>query len=574
MFVVGGISKQITWLFISNYESYLYYIQSLLDMTVKKGEGNMITFAELPNYLEEFFEISVKNTPDTLAVDDQGERFSYVFLEERANRVARILLEVGCGSNERVCIFTGKNIHAYSGVLGTLKSGACWVPLGENFPEERLEYLISSVTPKVIIVEAHTLEKAMRIRSTLRANFAVLLLGGTAPSPVIDEDAIASREPSRPVLDQRSPEDLAYIIFTSGSTGSPKGVMVYHRNIVHFLRLCFDYFQLKPHSRFAHHSELTFDPSLFDLFYCWGTGGTLIPFNRRRYRINPGLFVKETGVNVWFSVPSAIGMMHKAGQIGTPDLDSIKHLILTGEAVDPKLVNLWRREYPECKIYNVYGTTETAIISHWHRFDEDLDPARPAPVGKPLPGVGIFLMDGDQLVTRGEVGECVVYGSQISPGYWCNEAENVTRFVRNPLNPVLPQMVFRTGDLLRQRADGIYEYVGRTDSQVKILGHRIELREVESAIMLYPGIEETIVVDVKESRTIKEPHLVAFIVAEENVSAKDIRAFLSKKLPQYMVPLAIRQIQGPLPRNAHHKIDRSILKNMAADSFTARQEPI
>ncbi|MBN2287711.1 MAG: amino acid adenylation domain-containing protein [Candidatus Glassbacteria bacterium] len=517
-------------------------------------------------YLHEFFERTADRLPDSVAVEDHAERFTYAFLDERANRIAHCLLEAGCKPNERVCIFTGKNINAYGGVLGALKSGASWVPLGEDFPLNRLEYLIDLVEPKAVIVESHTLGSVLGIRKSLDADFKVLLLGeGSSSGADYDESSLKDFSSNRPVLDLRNAEDLAYIIFTSGSTGNPKGVMVLHRNIVQFLKTCFEYFVFTPGLRFAHHSELTFDPSLFDLFYCWGTGGTLVPFNRRRYRINPHLYVLESKINVWFSVPSVIEAMNKAGKIGSPDLSSLKHLILTGEPVRPELINLWKGAYPECRIYNVYGTTETAIFSHWYTFEEYLDPAGRIPVGTPLPGIGVYLMDGERVVDEGEEGECVFCGSQISPGYWRNEAENRTRYVPNPFDPSLPQTFYRSGDLLRRRPDGVYEYVGRIDRQVKVRGHRIELREVESVMISFPGIEEVAVVAVKGTRKISEAHLVAFLTAGQDLSLDALGAYLREKLPSYMVPTEFKLISETIPRNENKKIDYQILQRMAVE---------
>lgn len=515
-------------------------------------------------YLQDFFEQTSDILPNAPALDDNGMQFTYEYLERRANRIANLLHVIGCGANDRVCILTGKNINAYSGVLGALKSGSCWVPMDINLPESRLNYIIDLLEPAAIICEEDTVKIAQENRDRSGGRFKLICLGSTEDKQAdFNEKDIERQSSKRFQIDRRTAEDLAYIIFTSGSTGNPKGVMVLHRNIVQFLKVCNGFLQLRSGLRFAHHSELTFDPSLFDLFHCWGTGGTLVPFNRRRYRIDPHAFIRDTRVNVWFSVPSVITAMHRAGQIGSPHLKSLSHLLLTGEPVSPELVNLWRDAYPDCTVYNVYGTTETAIFSHWHIFKERLEPDQPIPVGRPLPDLGVLLLDDNKPVTEGKPGECVFYGSQISPGYWRNEAESKTRFIHNPFNSHLPQTFYRSGDLLRKRPDGVYEYLGRVDRQVKVRGHRIELREVENTIIQFPGVEEVAVVAVQQSGDLACAHLVAFIAAGNDTVIDDLKEFLKDRLPVYMIPARFIRVKGAIQRNDNNKIDLQALTRIA-----------
>ncbi|MBF0189600.1 MAG: amino acid adenylation domain-containing protein [Magnetococcales bacterium] len=513
--------------------------------------------------LQEFFEKSVHRHPERIAVDDFGETITYAGLEQRANRLAYYLRFRGVVPNQRVCLILEKNVHLYAAILGVLKSGGCWVPLGTQMPAERLQRLIARIEPRVVMVSAGLLPMVRQIRSDSAHPFSILLVGSRDSDPAVDDEAfLESMGTERPDALDLQGDDLAYIIFTSGSTGEPKGVMAYHRNICHFLNHCPDFFRMPSGLRFAHFSEITFDPSLFDLFHCWATGGTLVPNNRRRHRIHPGQFVAEMRIEVLFTVPSVIHAMYRHEMIGIEALSSLKYLILTGEVVPPQLVNVWRAAYPDCKVYNFYGTTETVIISHWLRFEAELSPEERTPVGYPVPGVRVRLLDGDHEVIRGEAGESVVTGIQISPGYWRNDAENLARFVRDPLDPRLPQMFYRTGDLLRQRADGVYEYIGRVDHQVKVRGHRVEPHEVESVLLQYPGIEEVAVVAIKPPEAMETATLAAFIVGEASVQPEVLRDFVSSRLPSYMVPSRIVPLNERLPLNANGKVDRLRLLEM------------
>ena len=522
-------------------------------------------------YQQDFFERSADSLPDSLAVDDHGTTLTYGALEARANRLAHLLRSLGSGSNERVCVFTGKNANMYAAILGTLKSGGCWVPLSEAYPHDRLKYLVEILKPKAIVVEAGTMAAAKAVRDELALDAPLILLGEGEAEGELGEAEIARQSDARPSRAGVSPDDLAYIIFTSGSTGTPKGVMVLHRNTAQFLSLCPDHFAIEPGSRFAHFSDLTFDPSVFDIFHCWATGGVLVPFNRRQYRINPGLFIREQQVNVLFTVPSVIASLADSDQIGAPELACLKHLLLTGEALPPRLLRQWYDAYPGSAIYNMYGTTETAIISHCYRIPGDYDPATPVPLGQPLAGTRVMLMDGDRLVAPGEIGESVVYGSQLSPGYWANAFQTNAAFVDNPLEPELPQKVYRTGDLLREAEDGLHYYIGRADSQLKVRGHRVELGEIENALMQLDGVRDAAVAAVSLSGGGYDNRLVAFVRGDFGNDTDQLNRHLTARLPTYMVPSRIVPVLEDMPRSANGKIDRQALQRLAADALAGQR---
>lgn len=513
-------------------------------------------------FLESFFETSVAKAPKAIAVETEENKVTYRTLDKRANQIAHYLVEGGVEPNDRICIFTGKNEHAYAALLGTLKAGACWVPIGFGQPRERLCKLVQKIDPKFIIADDMTLFEACKLRDTCDDVLPILILNSdqSNSSKHIGSDSdLGAYSSEKPVIQGRSEDDLAYIIFTSGSTGMPKGVMVLHRNIVQFLGLCHDFFNVDEGSRFAHHSDLTFDPSLFDLFYGWSRIGTVIPFDRPSYRINPTLFLKKFKINIWFSVPSAISGIVESGGLEEEAIQSIKHLLLTGEVIQGNLVRQWYDANPTIKIYNVYGTTETAIISHWYLIPRDFDPDKPVPVGSLLPGFRTYLMSGNDLVPPGGVGECLDYSAQISPGYWADEEETIARFVRNPLDPRMPQVWYRSGDLLRLRTDGLYEYLGRVDNQVKIRGHRIELGEVENTLEKHPLVAEAAVIKGGSKDRPNEARLIAYIAGREGATEKKLRLYLEEHLPRYMIPLNFIIGNLPLPRNNNGKIDRASL---------------
>lgn len=534
------------------------------------------------NYQQAFFENTVKTHPNLLAVDDGENTATYSELNARANKIAHVLKDLGAGPNERVCIFTNKTIHQYSAVLGTLKSGACWVPLSKNFPEQRISQLLKSLQPKAILVDHSTVVEAKQILSGMKIDLPIVCLdpvptdqGKVISSQTVDE---ASAEGLTGVA--RCPSDLAYIIFTSGSTGTPKGVMVTHQSTCQFLSSCFDFFVFDQGLRFAHFSDLTFDPSVFDLFYCWANAGTLVPFNKRSYRINPALFFKEQKIQALFTVPSVIAKLRDSGYLGMNELKSLRHLLLTGEPVTSSLVADWYKHYPDSTVYNMYGTTETAIVSHWHRIPKTISPDQSLPVGQPLPGIRILLGNGDTVIDPSQVksqspvtfGESIVIGSQLSAGYWDNEYQTNTSFRSHPIDPRIPQKAYFTGDILRVDSDNLYYYMGRVDHQVKVRGHRVELGEIESALIGNPSVLEAVVVPVSLSNQGYDKQLIAFIKTQQSIRTDLIEKALSEKLPEYMIPSQI-MVVSEIPYNQNGKIDRIALEQQARKALEFTGSP-
>jgi non-ribosomal peptide synthetase component F len=293
-----------------------------------------------------FFEHTADQRPNATCLRHGDQSYTYAEMEDFANRTAHALLQAGVESNDRICILTNKDMHLYASVLGALKSGGCWVPLSRSFPAGRIKRLMTSLRPKAVLVDpAH--------RDLLDAELAgltkILVM-----SEVVENSNYSTKRPSVHIASS----DLAYVVFTSGSTGTPKGVMVDHQGTSNFLNHALEYFQIEPESHFGHFSEITFDPSIFDLFVCWGMGGTLVPFDKPSYKVNPLLFFKDNEINVIFCVPNLLEKVVDLGQLEEPALLNLKHVLLTGEVVKRPLVKALYSSLKDVKIYNMYGTTE------------------------------------------------------------------------------------------------------------------------------------------------------------------------------------------------------------------------
>ncbi len=523
----------------------------------------------MPVYQHAFFERTADRFPGAPAVDDHGRATTYAELDGRANRIAHLLRGLPCSPNDRVIVFTEKTADQYAAVLGALKAGACWVPFSNAFPAARQQSLTETLRPIAIIADTTTRDAALTLAAEAEETPAVLVLGASdgADTGVLTESDLAAQPDTRPDMGTLTSDDLAYIIFTSGSTGTPKGVMVRHRNTARFLDHCHGFFDIDPGARFAHFSELTFDPSVFDLFYAWAVGGTVVPANRRSYRVNPAQFLVKERINVLFCVPTVIAMIEEAERLGDPALANVQHLLLTGEPVPSALVKRWYDAYPDCTVYNMYGTTETAIVSHWYAIPRTIDGQRPIPLGWPLPDMRVQLLDGDRPVDSGAIGESVVAGPQVSPGYWDNPYLTERSFGPDPIDPQAPVTVYRTGDLLRRTPDGLYHYVGRQDTQLKVRGHRVDLGEIEHVLAHCDGVRDAVVVAVQGS-TAADTRLIAFVREAGESDLDKLRQSAGETLPNYMVPSLFLPMLGDFPRNNNGKIDRIALGRLARDAFT------
>ncbi|NQY86532.1 MAG: amino acid adenylation domain-containing protein [Colwellia sp.] len=499
-------------------------------------------------YLDDFFEVNKSAFIDSIAVEDGESEITYAALDKSANRLANCLIDKGCKPNDRICFISSKTVAGYKSILAILKSGACFVPISGEYPDERMSFLFKSIKPKVLVVEKLYISRVNEVCKNNDLDILIIEADGTE---------VNSFDDSQPIVMDRTPEDLAYIIFTSGSTGMPKGVIVYHRNIVHFLNSCFNFFNISEQLRFAHCSEFTFDPSIFDIFFCWATGGVIVPMNKRSYKINPFAFFESKAINVVFTVPSVITTLSRSDLLGHSSLASIQHLIYTGEALPTDLTNEWKSHYPQCQQYNFYGTTETAIISHWYKVDAHLEAGSIVPVGYVVPGVRVILMEDNMPVIQGTVGESVVCGTQISPGYWDNDLENNVRFKSISEDNNVEHKAYFTGDLLLKDKYGCFHYQGRKDRQVKVRGHRIELLEIETVLLSLDEVEEAAVVVVKNE--FQTDCIIGVISTNNLFKVKQlpmkIMAMLKRKLPAYMCPVKIIGREIPLPRNKNGKID-------------------
>ncbi|MCS7007964.1 MAG: amino acid adenylation domain-containing protein, partial [Gaiellaceae bacterium] len=442
--------------------------------------------------------------PERVAVVSQGTEVTYGELEQASGQQARLLHELGCRPGDRVALAVAKSPAAIVGMLASLKVGCAYVPLDVESPPVRVERILRAAEPRVLLVDAGAvplvdavLAAGALARSTVVVSVLERPLAGerfetaaTAADGVgFDELALPSRlSPTRP----------AHILFTSGSTGEPKGVVVTHANVWHFVEWATRYFGTTADDRFSQHAPLHFDLSTFDLFGAFAAGAELhlVPPERNLLPHRLADFIREAELTQWFSVPSVLTLLASADALRERDFPSLRRVLWCGEVLPTRVLRYWMERVPQASFTNLYGPTETTIASSFYTVPGPPATDDPIPIGVACDGEELLVVDGElRPVPPGEIGEIWIGGVGVSPGYWRDEERTGRAFVADPRGG--RSRGYRTGDLGRVGPDGLLHFLGRQDSQIKHRGYRIELGEVEHALHELGGVAECAVVAIE-----------------------------------------------------------------------------
>ncbi|MFL5380981.1 MAG: amino acid adenylation domain-containing protein, partial [Longimicrobiaceae bacterium] len=505
--------------------------------------------------LHELFAAQAARTPDAAALVFEDEALSYAELNARANRLAHHLRALGVGPEARVGICVERSLEMVVGVLGVLKAGGAYVPLDPGYPAERLAYTLADSAPAAVLVQAHLRD---RVES---ADVPVLELDAAAPAWA----SLSATDPGRGGL---TPEHLAYVIYTSGSTGRPKGVRVPHGSLGATLAAARDAFGLGAGDRVPSLASFAFDIWLFETLLPLLGGGTVRLVPRERVPDVPRLVADLAGCTVLHAVPALMRRIveevraRPGGVLGT-----LRHAFVGGDAVAPDLLEEMRAAFPAAGIHVLYGPTEAAIICAAHRLGEEA--ASRQMVGRPLGNAALHVVEpGGRVAPVGVAGELCLGGASVARDYLGRPGLTAERFVPDPFSDQPGARLYRTGDRVRWLADGSVEFLGRTDFQVKIRGFRIEPGEIEARLAEHPEVREAVVLAREDAPG--EKRLVAYVVGGEVASAEALRAHLSERLPEYMVPAAYVRLDA-LPLTPNGKVDRNALPAPRGDAYAARE---
>jgi len=504
--------------------------------------------------------------PEAVAIAFYQQSVTYGELEIASNRLARLLKVAGCQSGDPVGLLLPKSILALVGMLGVLKAGCIYVPMDTASPAARLAKIVDVCEPRCILTVGATgnllevLLSDVQVRKSVRIGW----LEPGRPAEAGFEIAFSwddlSSAPSSAVVCRTRSEDAAHILFTSGSTGVPKGVVITHDNVMHFLTWAVRYFGTTASDRISCHSPLHFDLSTFDI---WGTflaGGELhlMPPEISLMPHTMAEFIRRCRLTQWFSVPSALRYMAQFDVVRYNDFPSLKRLLWCGERLPTPTLIYWMKRLPAVAFTNLYGPTETTIASSYYTvpFCPENENAE-IPVGRACDGEEMMVLDRSmQPVAGGETGDLYIRGVGLSPGYWRDPPKTESAFF------VQAQQgrIYKTGDLARIGGDGLVYLLGRADSQIKSRGYRIELGEIETALHVAGGLQECAVVAVASESFEGMAICCAYVPPRGmDLSPADLRQRLNEVLPSYMVPSLWLALEA-LPLNANGKIDRPRLR--------------
>nr|WCB70648.1 NRPS modules 1-3 [Corallococcus coralloides] len=486
--------------------------------------------------LVEVFERQVERTPDAVALIAGHASLTYAALDARANHLARLLRARGTGPEAVVALCASRSEALLVAVLGVLKAGAAYVPLDPRYPPERLALMLEDSGAGLVLASEEG-------RAALPPTSAQVL---SLEAALAEPGASEARAPGVPL----SGENLAYLIYTSGSTGRPKGTAIEHRSAVRFLEWATAAFTVEELRGVLFSTSLSFDLSIFEMFAPWAAGGTVI-LAQDALEL-PALPARER-VTLVNTVPSALAALLRMD--GLPS--GVRCVNLAGEALPRTLADEVLARPGVRRLANLYGPSEDTTYSTW--ADIVRGDGRAPPIGRPIWYTRAYLLDAHQRpVPEGVPGELYLAGEGLARGYLGRPELTATRFLPDPFAGQPGERMYRTGDLARWREDGLLEFLGRADHQVKVRGHRVEPGEVEEALRALGDVADCVVV----AREVA-PHdlrLAAYFVRREGTapSAESLRQALLHRLPEYMVPAAFVPLEA-LPRTPNGKVDRARL---------------
>ncbi|WP_122625707.1 non-ribosomal peptide synthetase, partial [Pseudomonas viridiflava] len=505
---------------------------------------------QLDRPLQALFEAQVARTPDAVALESAGVCLSYRQLNEAANRLAHHLIGQGVQTESRVAVCLQRGPQLVVGLLAVLKAGGAYVPLDPGYPMDRLAYMLGDSEAVALLVDG-----------TTQARFA------DRPLPQVNLDSCTwnAQSADNPVVQRLGAGHLAYVIYTSGSTGAPKGVMVEHRGLCNLVQWSSQLCPPAPNGALLHKTPVSFDASVWELFWPLCAGMRLV-LARPDGQRDPAYLVQEIQdreVSVVQFVPALLQQF--------VDLDesarcvSLTDIVCGGGELTAAMAAQVRLRLPQVRLHNVYGPTEATVdCSVWTLEPHEPVPESALPIGRAISNTRLYVLDDyDQPVPQGVVGQLHIGGAGVTRGYLNLPDMQAERFIDSPFVP--GDRLYRSGDLVRQRADGQLEFLGRNDFQVKLHGLRIELGEIEARLSAHPALREVAVL-------LHGERLVAWFSCREGHSAPGIealRAHVMAQLPDYMVPTAYVALSA-LPLSLNGKLDRAALPEPDASAVLSR----
>lgn len=493
----------------------------------------------------EFLEASSASFGDKIAFADEESAISFAQLQAMAKAGGTQLIKRGL-NNEPVVVFMKKAPQTICAFFAGIYAGCCYVPMDVGMPLHRVRMILQKLSPRVIICDDSSEQTAVELGYGDK-----ILRAGELFAAQPDEAALAA------VRAKSLDIDPIYIVFTSGSTGTPKGVTACHRSVIDYANALCPVIGASPDSVFAMQVPLYVDACMKEIL-------SVIKCGSKAYLMQQSLFLtplkvldflNKHRINTVCWVASALTLVSGLGAFAEGRPEYLRTVCFGSEVFPVKQLKLWQQAAPDARFINLYGPTEATGMSFYYEVCREFEDNEPIPVGRPFDNTGFFLLREDNTqAADGEIGEICIRGTAVTLGYYDDPEKTASVFVQNPLNSRYPEIIYRTGDLGRINERGELVFVSRKDNQIKSMGHRVELGEIEACACMLDGVENACCLFDKQK---KKLYLYYMGTAYE----KAVRAYLIKELERYMIPSKLFRMDV-LPMLPNGKIDRNTLTEM------------
>jgi amino acid adenylation domain-containing protein len=510
---------------------------------------------------------SAARCPEAEAVRLLKNAITYRELETRSNQLAHALIKSGVAQGDRIGIYLQKSPDAIVSIFGVLKAGACYVPVDANAPGPRLLEIARQCEFRALITSCALFEKLRGLSKEGWPMSAAFFVDNVPDATALGTQSFSFADELSNQSDTPPPvkvigQDLAYILFTSGSTGTPKGVMLSHLNALTFVNWGVETFAITGQDRLSNHAPFNFDLSVFDIFVAIKAGAaiSLVPEGLSVFPVQLSSFIQNQRITVWYSVPMVLSLLLSRGKLEERDLSALRWVLFAGEVFPTKHLRTLMEKLPHPRYANLYGPTETNVCAYYEVEPIAPEASAPIPIGKACANTDLIAIDADgkKITAPGKEGLLYARGSIVMQGYYGRPKESAACFIHNPFSSGREERLYCTGDWVTLDEKGDYLFVGRKDHMIKTRGYRVELGEIEAAMVAHSAVEEAVALAIPDEQIGNTIRAIVTLGDSRSLTSPELKRHCAEKLPPYMIPEEI-EFRDSLPRTGNGKIDRQRL---------------